>query len=352
MKSIISLKKIIRKFFAHFRLHVKFYPSARYIYNYLIDQPEIIQINELIIISNILKANKDQNFYNELLRLFIPNWRIRIKQSQFIGSGKGIASLNTYRKVDTLKKTFFEKVYFTSAIELTTIKWLSDNEIYKHLKKDGINIPELQDVYRGNILTIVYFNFMQLIPVKENSLKEMIILTKLLYRSSLDPNIIKIIESAPKSLKDVRNHFQYKKHIVQAKEHLNRNNINSSDIEGVLQNSILVFSHGDIQKSNIYMNNSLIDWDSFGIYPLGLDIALLFNRWFSDIEDIEIDILTWLTENYSKTIEKSDWKMFELSFAYFLFIFHFNAFRNSSHKNIETQLLGILKRINFESETE
>lgn len=342
-KLFSSVKSMITNTFYLFKVHLKYFPSPQYIYDYLKVQPVEVQRYELRNISDMISVNKNNDFYNTLLKLFIPGWDLNIKEAKFITGGWGTPSLNSYRKVKIGDNLWFEKVYFTSSRELNALQWLQKN-IYPLLKKDEeISVPEIIKIYKSEVLSIVYFDFMQLSSLdNKKSIQPLIILTKRLYKASLREDILELMHTAPDYLKDYRSHFQYKQNIEYARTQLSEYHINTGGLEVILEKNRNVLTHGDMQHTNVFKNFKLIDWDLFGIFPAGFDPAFLFFRFFEK-GNIKFNIVDWLEKNYKDTVPQNQWSLFQLSFSYFLFIFYCDLFNQKTYQNIKHQLIEQLK---------
>lgn len=84
--------------------------SDRAIHYHLKSKPIIIQNYELNKVCQSIKASKNHQFYNSLLKRFVPLWNIEIKQGLFhLGGGGGIGSLNCFRRVNIHGSICFER---------------------------------------------------------------------------------------------------------------------------------------------------------------------------------------------------------------------------------------------------
>src|SRR5699024_8774627 len=99
-------------------------------------------------------------------------------------------------------------------------------------------------------------------------------------------------------------------------------------------------THGDLNEGNGFEESVLIDWDSFGIFPLGLEAAYLYYRIHLRGDKI-IDYKQWVKQHYSDIIHAQEWGLFEKNYTYFLFVFTCKLF--PAHSVLKEQLIQALK---------
>lgn len=334
-----KLIKWTRQVFYRFKIHIKHYPSVKKTYNDLKVWPLEVQQYELRNVSKMINVTKDEKFYINLLKKYIPEWKMKIEQSEFLKGGEGRSSLNTARRANAQNKDLFEKVYFTGTRDLKALQWLLDH-VFDLLKREGIKVPKIHKIYESSILTIVYFDFLKLIPLKKPYDHELISLSKVLYSISLENN--DLISKAPDTLKNYSHHFQYLKNYELANAQLNQHKISSEKLEKIIEGSRKVLTHGDIHHDNLFRNNIIIDWDSFGIFPAGFEVAYLFFKRYK-YEKVGFEMFSWLELHYKSLIPKEEWEVFQMNFSYFSFIFFCHLFDRGEHQNIRLELLDFLK---------
>ena len=265
--------------------------------------------------------NKD---YNQLLLFFVPEWDLANEQYEFVGKqghGLGESSLSTFRKVEIKNEVLFEKVYFNSYADLHKIVWFQEN-MYP-LLKDRIRIPKIKKIYRGDLISIVYFEYVNLKEFDDNQefIQSAIELAK--YFNTLSENnqayIKQVLIADP--LFDFRQHFLYKQTKEIAKNSLTKINLDLENLEKQVATSTLAISHGDLYKTNLFQENNLIDWDAFGFYPIGMEVAFLYQRLleFGIIE--RNDFFNWLEINFRQAMTEEKWTEFERNALFFLYVF-------------------------------
>lgn len=290
----------------------------------------------------ILKA-QNQKYYQNLLSILVPSLDLKIDESQFVGSGIGASSLNSFRKVKSGKELYFEKVYFNSSVDLKRIFWFQDH--VSVLLNDKVKSPRILKTFKGELVTIVYFEYLEL-QVLSSDKKEMALieLSKALYSSTFLNGDQFEKSNVPDFISKYRSHFQYVRNIDKVKQALNLSKSDINEIESRIDATKRTLTHGDIQETNAFENSVLIDWDSFGIYPIGLEIAFLFFRLLVDGKKDD-DFIGWLEKNYSSVVDKNDWEDFKMNSLYFLYVFSVGLLNKGLHPDLKKELEVNIKKI-------
>lgn len=307
-------------------------------FRYWSETPAVeLKKNSLNTIVNRVRVKKDHNYYNLILKTYIPSFQASFKSADFIGYGVGKENLNCYRKVAFLESSefFFEKVYFTDTDKLKSLLWFEDNISIR--ERQGLIIPKLIKVLSGDFLTAVYFEYVKLSPLSIELLAPSLNKVAItLYRNSLN---FKNIEEVPDFFKNYQNHNYYKNNINKAMQKFGKR-ISFCKLNKSIENSFFVVSHGDLSETNVCQNNVVIDWDSCGYFPLGLDIAKIYFRLIvNDKYDTQFEV--WLINNYQAHIKKEHWSELYRNFSYFLLIFIQDPSLKATSKlrKLETKLL-------------
>jgi thiamine kinase-like enzyme len=294
-------------------------------------------------ITNYARNVGNHKYYEELLKAFVPNWPMNVKEAKFIGKGFGESGLNTYRVVTVGNKTYFEKVYFNSHNSLQAVQWFQ-NHIHQ-LIKEKVNVPLVQKTYRGELFTIVYYSYIEHSKLREEAIESSLIqFSKDLYHIS-DKNKSYLMKlDLPDLIEDFRNHsaYQKRKRLYSAEKKLAKLRIDMESVEELIARSKRVLTHGDINKKNSFKNDVLIDWDSFGCSPIGLDPAFIYYHIHLKKEK-EADINNWLEEHYRDVVSERDWDDFERNFIYFLYVFSIKRFAKGQVEHKEQRLVNLLK---------
>lgn len=319
-------------------LSVKILQSPKYLYENLQQKTYDVQVHELQQLSYFISASNDHDYYNEVLKLCVPGWNMKIKKARFIGIGGGGGSLKSFRRVEYGKTISFEKVYFTKSKDLETILWFD-----KHMSNELENIfkiSRIQNIIKGELLTIVYMDFLNLEPLcqknKENSLVE---LSKKMLEIDIDSFLAKS-DNIPKQILDFRKHYLFKLNFELVKEELVNNQIDSISIINRINTSKRVFTHGDFIERNTAQQNIIIDWDSFGFFPLGMEQAYMYQfTYIQNKNQTFIEPRQWLIDNYFDFIDKNNWEVFEFNYSFFLLVFSWRYFMREKHLMVKNILI-------------
>lgn len=340
MKELISL--FIRKQLQKAGIFYQRFPLANHPYDYLGNRSDKIKKYELKRICKRLKVTNNHNVYNQLLKQFVPDWDVNLKNPQFIGITKGNNNLNAHRKVTIGHTVYFEKVYFNYSQDLFNLEWFYDN-IYEQLLKGKLKVPQIEKVYRGELLTITYYEFLDLTPLPESEREEILIkYTKDLHQISLENNAYLSGLDIPESVKDFRYYNRrYRSRRSLLKGEILENKLGIKDINRIekqIMSSKPVVIHGDITWNNTTPDAILIDWDNFGIYCMGFDTARTYYR-FLRADMVDGNYIDWLTVNYKSTVIDEDWQDFKRNALYFLYTFaHTRFFSQGKYKSMEKKI--------------
>jgi len=299
------------------------------------------------LVRNIRIANNHKR-YNNLLKKYVPTWHHNFKHAKFIGNGFGENSFNTFRKVNYENKYFFEKIYFNDAHDLLKVEWFYSH-VYPVLN-NSIKTARLHKIIKGELISIVYFEFRDLKPLTEYaSYSASFRVSQELFELSRTDYIQELCRDAPKIIKDYKLHPHYKKNIKTASialEELSNNRLTAVLIEQAVDLQPLKLSHGDVQ-SNVFADHYLIDWDSFGFYPIGFESAFILYKYrrldnlcFHDLQRV-------LIENYKAIIDKDQWSAFELTCFYFYFVF-ISMDGNHSNESLKKDVFARVQHLFYE----
>lgn len=280
-------------------------------------KPEVVQFYELKQLANFAAAAHQQKYYNNLLLALIPSYSVNeAKSFKFIGSGAGKFIFNSYRRINTQSGDIFEKVYFNKTGKFKRLKWFYKN--YFNIASNEFRIPLITNLYDGDIVSVVNFEFLKLKEIPFNE-KLQISLTKKLYSVGLNADLN--TEGLPDYLYDYKSHNAYAGYFKIAKRKLETMGIDIALIESKVTGSEHVFTHGDIHNENIFQNNTLIDWDFFGYYPIGFELAQMYCQMLSRKQkNYSEDPSMWLENNYREFYSQQFLNL-KYNFIFFLFVF-------------------------------
>ncbi len=337
-------KNIIKKYSQRAGIQIQYLPAPKRFYHSLQNRPVPVKHYEVKRITYYARSVGNHKYYEKLLKAFVPNWPTDVKGAKFIGKGLGESGINTYRTVTIGNKAYFEKVYFNSHHSLQAVQWFQ-NHIH-HLIKEQVNVPLVQKTYRGELITIVYYSYIEHTKLKAEAIESGLIqFSQDLYRIS-DKNKSYLTKlELPDRIKDFRNHsaYQKRKKFYSADTKLSEQGIDMESAEELISCSKRVLTHGDINKKNSFKNGVLIDWDSFGLFPIGLDPAFIYYHIHLKKKK-EANINEWLKEHYQDVVSEKDWSDFERNFMYFLYVFSIKRFAKGQVEHKEQRLVNLLKK--------
>ncbi len=306
----------------YYGLYVDDLPNAETLYNYLNSDHIVLKQTKLRQTTTYLKRANDHKSYSQILHKFVPQMDMDYTHLKFTERGYGANSLHVYRKLKFRDEVLFEKVYFNSSLELLRVKWFYDN--IHPLLNCNIKVPPLYRSIKGELITVVYFKFIDLVSLAINDISASVFnLSRGLYELSLNSNVEIKIKNAPIFLKDYKAHFQYVINIEKAHKkliELRGENFPLKNTEKIINDSPHILTHGDIHWGNVFENKYLIDWDSFGLYPIGFDVAYLLFRLHKCKLNYE-ELSSVLEIEYRSIILKEEWDVFELNCLYFYYVF-------------------------------
>lgn len=311
--------------------------------NELVEVHEEVRTYELKRLAYNIKELNNQKLYNKLLKKYVDDWKDNLASAEFIGNGSGEHNLGVYRKVGFENSYFFEKVYFNESTDLLKVEWFYEH-IYPILK-ELIKTAKLHKIVRGDLLTIVYFEYTDLAPLSEGKFhSEFLTISKNMFRIS--KGNIELIKNSPDFFKQYRLYNHYISNIKFAEEaikKLSNNRLTIKMIEQIIDLQPLIITHGDIYHTNISVDNYIIDWDSFGLFPHGLETAFIFA---TNIEYLTFKRLQeLLNEEYKEIVSKDQWDGFELSCWYFYLIFTAQDEREVSYMIWQEEAFELVERL-------
>lgn len=332
-------RQIIRLFYKlGIYIDIEFFPSPEKVYQRIAHLDPQQQILSLEKICSAVSAGKDHVYYENLLRKFIPNWKLTPKNQEFISEGLW-SGFNSFRKLQIENSFFFEKLFATSDLTLEKLLWFQEH-IFP-LIQNKISTPKIKQFFIGNPLSLAYFEWINARSIAEKEgEKPAIEISKILYHVSLKPEFQSLL--IPDELKNYHRHNRFKRWILGAKTTLEKHNISADEIEEKINSGRFVITHGDLKDLNLFENQSLIDWDEAGIYPAGMEPAFIYARNILHYDLVKTSPTEWLTQHFKNLIPEEEWQHFTLSYAYFLFVFSFEKLQEERYEEIKKVLINFL----------
>lgn len=332
-----DLKVLIKRilFFFGFQVPQKI-TSPYQAVNSIKHKPNVVQFYELKCLANLLSQINQKKYYSELLTALLPEYEQPApKFTSFIGQGAGKFTFNSYRILNREGNLFFEKVYYSDAKKTQSVKWFYQN--YFDFIKGVFNTPALLSFHDSELVSVFNYEFFEL--TQENfDVKLLVEISKKLnnlsetYENTLD-------EKVPDYLKDFKKHNAYDGYIGIAKKKQNKSGLSIEWFENSVSNGKHVFSHGDLHTENIYKDNVLVDWDFFGYYPVGLELAQMYCQMLARKQkDENENPLGWLEDNYGSFFGVNFGEAYK-NFVFFLYVFGQTLFTRGNCLTLEPLLL-------------
>lgn len=283
----------------------------------------------------VMRQN-NSSAYEQLLKVYDPEISLieGVIKSQFIGAGVAQDSLNTYRKVMTEKRVLFEKIYHIHSTSPEKLTWFADN-IYPQLHQLGIYTPPLVKSIKGKRLFAVYFEFLDSkIDNVRNYLEHAA-------EISLKLTKIKQPENTPIPYSSFKQHALYSSSFKTAQEEAVSFGIENSifyKCEEWLESTPKCFAHGDLHGKNLGKPNIVIDWDEYGFYPIGFDIALSMSKSLSIASPHHLSY--YLETQIKPRLESDkDWLLLRKAIVLFCIIFYSRNIGKKIDSKTWTQLI-------------
>ncbi len=285
-----------------------------------------------------LRDYDNHSVYNGLLSFFVSKYVAKYESAVFMGKGVGDGSLNTYRKLRLKSgEDVFEKVYFTESEAFTRTHQFYDL-VFSSLSQYLV-LPKLTASYEGAKMSVCHFEFKNLEIIDSSVLiAELISVVKSLIECSA--HIERANDLSFRS--ELKSVYKYRVQLGRAKELFRRHGISHDDLLEKVMGSQKVITHCDLGHKNVFRNRTVVDWDYFGFYPIGLDYAIIFYYYL--LEKNEIDPIVWLRSSAKDLRCGVDWDGLERNFLYYLIVISINLLDNMAGKSIQENLLSKVKK--------
>jgi len=221
----------------------------------------------------------EQDLYEKMIMYYDPEVHFAdVEDAGFIGQGKGVYSLNSYRKVTLLvgdkKLPAFEKVFLRDSPDFKKMSWFYE-EIYPQIGSH-LDIPEII-LIKGKRLAVVYFVWFEDLSVPG---KDCIIDVYKKVSGILDKVEVSNDMAKQKVISDFSVssffHPKYKRAQTWLSVHMGPDNTQHLELicKSVSENSSVKwgFVHGDLNATNL-TNTGLIDFDYCGFHPKMFEYA-------------------------------------------------------------------------------
>lgn len=243
----------------------------------------------------------------------------------FVGSGKGQHTLNSYRKLNFDGRMLFEKIYSIDSLDWRKCHYFYE-QIHPRLNGSGICVPALLWRLCGNRLVVARFEFIDFSTVdSECYVEEVVRLTNSM--ASLGP----VGADAPPEFQDLTQHFGFQRCfqksvrvIEKAREKVGILTLMRKQCEALPR----FVGHGDLSRPNMGGDGLVLDWDNFGFYPPGFDLALALV--LKDDLLGEDELVSFARQGYEGVREYCTFDEFWFSLVFFYGVFL--SARKAEHK--------------------
>lgn len=192
-------------------------------------------------------------------------------KSEFVGAGKGRYTLNSYRKIVMQDSVLFEKIYQRDSVD-----WRKCDFFYGYvlpgLCSDELNVPRLLDVVSGERLVVARFDFVEFRAIDDcDYIGRLVSVTQRLASFEYDPALI------PDEFRSLELHFGFERCLRKTQVVLEQTDEKTSlllQMKGRCEAMPRFVGHGDLSLPNMGVGSIVLDWDNFGFYPPGFDLAL------------------------------------------------------------------------------
>lgn len=285
---------------------------------YLFGSQAAASFADLKVLAEKYVGRTDHAAYEKALRAFDEqvDFLVDSARCKFVGSGKGRFTLNAYRKLGLEGESLFEKVYAADSLD-----WKKCSFFYQHLapelKASQIRVPALREASCGKRLAIARFEFLQHAPLlREHYLARAMSIVQAL--STLE--VVGTIDQPDFVNLDL--HFGFERCYRKTDEFLRKADEPAELLRRMRMRCEAMprfVGHGDLSLPNLGQAGLVLDWDNFGFYPPGFDLALVLvlegREWPQDaLEDL-------IEEAYTPVADRCDRAAFGCSILYFYCVF-------------------------------
>lgn len=241
--------------------------------------------NDLRLIAHLVAQFGDMARYEALITGFDPALMLSdAPQKAFVGAGGGLGALNVFRKLDTGDASRFEKIYAQARPALARSTFALETVLARH---PVIDTPALRIRRDGKRLTALEFDFVDFRPLERG-------------RPELAAPVVRRlaeIDAAPFGVvhkRFVQSYtFERGQRMIHARLRARdpvRAAAHATAYAGWMAQILrypLVFSHGDLNFTNISADGLVLDWDSAGFRQYGYDAAYSCRRRpFEDLDEL------------------------------------------------------------------
>jgi hypothetical protein len=289
----------------------------------MVSENSVLSWEQLRDFSSVVPYTQDHLLYEQTLNNYDDKLELNLSRKsqrvEFLGQGHGPGTLNAYRKLEFDGSSVFEKIYQNNSRSLKSIEWFFEH-VKDRLDPKVILVPEVLHILRGDRLTAIYFEYINIKQLKKNLVCDRILDVSMSLHNIKLPKY----DNFPIELYDFSKNYMYRGCYKRAEKLLKEISIQNlyslHELEDKTKEYSLRICHGDLDGIHLGDPLYVIDWDNCGVFPLGFDIARGLSASFS-CNRIKIYENYLFTKCYPKT-GNMEWSEFLYSCLYFSFIFY------------------------------
>lgn len=278
---MLSFKKVA-KFFLKWRAYwrIQLYPPAYWV------PAQITQWSYLKYLCRFLRDKKAYQAYEKALGVYDPSIEfIHYDQVAFLSATGGSEVMNIYRKVTLGTMTLFEKIYLNTSQDLQRVHAFYQH-IYPLIDPEKLRIPALVKCLEAKQTTIIYAEFFpQLTPIAPDNLMSCLLDT-VVYLSQLPVPEDYVFD--PEAFEAYVFYHDQKPYAQEVLKQYGFDVDLLASMESLVTSFPFVVTHNDLHGENLYQHHILIDFDCWGVYPIGYEVARLMVRMkMNDIDRLD-----------------------------------------------------------------
>ncbi len=239
----------------------------------------------------------------------------------FVGSdGFGQGTLNSFRVISSPLLPPPEGVAFEKIYNMHSIDWLKSSFFIKHHHEqfcdESVFAPFLINVRAGVSLVVANFTH---VKVRRGALEE----HRYLWRNCMSRlSNLTLVPGAPDEISDFMLHIRFARCLQKTKEFSESFHVPMSIFDLAirrLEKAPRFVAHGDLSLKNTSLPNVVFDWDSFGYFPPGFDLAICMVESNLKLSKDAIDELA--RDHYPLYESRCDWDNFRFCLLFLYFVF-------------------------------
>jgi hypothetical protein len=279
-------------------------------------------------------SREDHEGYELILGVYDPSIEFNklFTSRRFVGVGKGRFTLNAYREVVLSRGRCFEKIYSSESIDWRKCCFFY-SDVAPIVCAHGLVVPGLSEAVVGDRLTVSLFEFFDILPIEQDAYFEYLF-SVVEVLSSVDCEALLM----PEDFKRLDLHFGFDRCLRKTQVVLEQFEGGGSvllQMKARCEAMPRFIGHGDLSLPNMGVGSIVIDWDNFGFYPPGFDLAL---GAVLAGELLDADALNAMAERvFPSFAKRCTFEMLWFSFVFFYCVFL--SARQAVHKRYVYSLL-------------